>query len=187
MRASHNTFTYMKSSWFMEIFSFLWRCQSKSAVEQVKKYDVSVCDIRVYHSKKGWRMCHGRASYGPTFDRLSYLIHYCVAHGFKHYRLIYERNNKAITAFKTDFDEVPDYLKDECICAIHKPTWTTIYGFNGMFVEHNKHMWYEDKSLWFNIKNFFSSTIKSYAKKHNTPSLTTHIDMFDYVEYIKIS
>ena len=46
-------------------------------------------------------------------------------------------------------------------------------------------MWYKEYSLWKNLKNFLSSTIKSYAKKNNRLYEGSDIHMYDYVQYMK--
>lgn len=184
MIASHNTFSYLPSNRFMEFFSYLWRCQDKNATEQIK-LGVELCDIRVKYHKGHWRLCHGKAMFGEKFSSLEYLIRYCIDYGFKSYRLMYESNDSGYYKFLTEFYGLPSWMRSRCIAALNKQKWDCVYGNINAIQEHNKHMWYKEVSFLKNLRNFLSSTIKGYAKKHNRLYEGSDIHMYDYVQYMK--
>ena len=62
MKASHNTFSYLKANIFWEIISPWWRCQDLNAKEQ----RVDLIDIRVSIKKGEYRLCHGTIKFGDT-------------------------------------------------------------------------------------------------------------------------
>jgi len=183
MIASHNTFSYLPSSKFMELFSCFWRCQDKNAIEQIK-LGVELCDIRVKYHKDSWRLCHGKAMFGEKFSSLEYLIRYCIDYGFKSYRLMYESNDSGYYKFLTEFYGLPSWMRSKCIAAINKPKWDCIYGNINAIQEHNKHIWYNNKSFWKNIINVFYPSIKEYAKEHNFFIEDDNIHMYDFIEYM---
>ena len=185
MIASHNTFSYLKSSFFNELFSVFWRCQNQNAKQQVVLYNVEVCDIRVNYNGMEWKLCHGKASFGPAFYSLESLISWCMSFGFSKFRLMYERENVGYYQFAEEWVNLPKSLTNKCVCCIYNPDWTYLYGDSSAIMEHNKHMWYKEYSLWKNLKNFLSSTIKSYAKKNNRLYEGSDIHMYDYVQYMK--
>lgn len=184
MLASHNTFTYLKSSIWLEIFSIFWRCQNIAADKQTKDYHIEVCDIRVNYNGKKWRLCHGKASFGPTTYQLRDLIYWCLSFGFTKYRLLYERKNIGYSQFIKEWSSISSDLTNKCICCIYNPDWVYLYGDSSNIIEHNKHVWYKENNVFKNIKNFFSSTIKSYARKHNKRYEDSSIHMYDYIQYI---
>ena len=186
MIASHNTFSYMKSSWLMERFSKYWRCQNISAKEQAEVYHVDVCDIRVKYHKGHWRLCHGKAMFGEKYSYLEHLIKHCLNYGFKSYRLMYESNDSGYYKFLTEFYGLPSWMRSCCIAALNKPKWDCVYGSINAIQEHNKHIWYNNKPFWKNIINLFYPSIKEYAVLNNVlpEKEDDNIYMFDYVQYL---
>lgn len=187
MIASHNTFSYMKSSWLMERFSKYWRCQNASAREQVNIYHVAVCDIRVKYHKGYWRLCHGKAIFGERFSSLEYLIKYCLEYGFKKYRLIYEDKSIGRDSFLKEWMLISGSIKAKAVCCIYNPTWEYFKDSTVPVIEHNKHMWYQDMSLWKNLKNILlAPSIREYALLNNTlpEEEDDSIHMFDYIQYV---
>lgn len=176
MKASHNTFSYMRSTFFMELFSRFWRCQNIPATQQVDKYNVECCDIRVRYHKGYWRLCHGRAMFGIKYVYLSMLIYDCLACGFKKYRLMYETNDKGYDKFLDEFSELPLSLRKPCVAAMSNPRWELVYGQLNIINEHNKHI---------TVRNLLWPSIKRFARKHNTYTDDGGIHMYDYVQFIK--
>ena len=185
MKASHNTFSYLKANIFWEIISPWWRCQNLSAKEQ----NVDLIDIRVNANKDGeLRLCHGAIKFGETQYSLKDLIDYCWQEvgRQKKYRLLFANKTLSFEDAVKMFEYLPEDYKEFCHSCIYQPYWKTIYNDKNSpkIVEHNKHMWYQNKSFWYNIAHFLFPTIKSYAKKHNSENyVEDKINMYDYVQY----
>ena len=180
MKASHNTFSYLKANIFWEIISPWWRCQDLNANEQ----EVNLIDIRVSIKRGEYRLCHGTIKFGDTFDNLKELIDFCwqEAGRKKLYRLLFADKISLDEATK-EFKALSEEYRLYCQSCIYQPEWKYIKKGSAI-VEHNKHMWYSNKSFWYNITHFLFPTIKQYAKKHNSENFVEDkINMYDYVQY----
>ena len=70
MIGSHDTFTYEKStSWINNNCKKWWKTQNKDIFEQYK-FGVRFFDIRVYRDNCCWRTCHGKVNLRTTFNTL---------------------------------------------------------------------------------------------------------------------
>ena len=70
MIGSHDTFTYEKStSWINNNCKKWWKTQSKDIFEQYK-FGIRFFDIRVYRDNCCWRTCHGKVNLRTTFNTL---------------------------------------------------------------------------------------------------------------------
>lgn len=98
---------------------------------------------------------------------------------------MYETRDTGYQEFIEEWKHLPKWMYDTCICAIYNPDWLFLEGSSERLIEHNKHMWDSNKSLWKNIKNLLPSTIKSYAKNNNAIYDDDKIHMYDYVQFIK--
>lgn len=189
MIASHNTFSYLKSNWYWEIISPWWRCQNLSIEDQYSIKGFALIDIRVNIDKHGvYRLCHGSIKFGPKFNNLYTLIQFCISQTKTPplYRLLFANKVKSLEECIKDFNDLTDDVKSMCHSCIYQPSWKYIYEdeFLPDIVEHNKHMWYSDKSFWYNIFHFLIPTIKQYAKKNNPNNFVDkQINMYDYIQY----
>lgn len=187
MIASHNTFSYMRSSWIMERFARFWRCQTVYAEQQVSIHGVQVCDIRVKKKNGSWTLCHGLACFGPKRDTLEGIISFCMGAGFEGYRLIYEDSSISLDEFRSEFESLTIGCAAKAHCVIYNPTWTVIWGTCELFIEHNKHVWYDGKPFLSNLWNLLFPSIREYALLNNRrpgESDSGHIHMYDYIQYI---
>ncbi len=185
MKASHNTFSYLRANLFWELISPWWRCQDLEAKDQ----EVDLIDIRVNINKEGqYRNCHGSIKFGDKFSSLDGLLNYCWKEKGKKimYRLLFSNDTISLEEATTIYSELPDSYKELCHSCIYQPTWKYIYQNKSLpkIAEHNKHMWYKDKSFWYNITHFLFPTIKKYAEKHNKEGYVKNkINMYDFVQY----
>lgn len=67
MIGSHNTYTYLKSTfWVYNIVKKYWKCQGKTIEEQYK-FGVRFFDIRIFRDGSKWRACHGMSNFKKTW------------------------------------------------------------------------------------------------------------------------
>ena len=82
MIGSHDTMTYLPARHrVFELFSFLWRTQTKSLHQQATE-GVAYFDIRVRETKKGWRLCHGLVDLKRLFPTLIEIVRWVTAIGY---------------------------------------------------------------------------------------------------------
>ena len=194
MIGSHNSFTHLASdSDINNYFTWLWRCQDKTMVEQyeagVRFFDIRVKAI-VKSGKVMWEACHGSAGLGKTFLSINAICTYVQKSlPGSTFRLLLEKKGDYDEKFKTDslkaVEKYPEILKFVAI----KSGWSVLYQATDIpqIIDYCYVPWHSGDSFWENIKNFRPSTIKSYAKKHN-PVITqemvddpTTIYFMDYI------
>ena len=75
MIGTHDSFTYLKAKHkIYELFSFLWRTQTKSLEEQIEN-GVTYFDIRVHRTKDNqWELCHGLVNFDKSYQSLVTLL-----------------------------------------------------------------------------------------------------------------
>ena len=191
MIGAHNVFTFIKSNIFMELFSFLWRCQNKSITTLYNDYNVRFFDIRIslkkFKKNYMWVPAHGLVKLkDKTFFNLESLFLYMKMYfPDAQYRLILEKCSKKN---KTEFyKQLEPWLtkngqklkEHNYLCSwigIKKP-WKNIYKNTKIYPhieDYACHLFNlnPDKSLYENIKNFnIKYTIKKWSSTHN-PILT---------------
>lgn len=166
MIGTHDSFTYLKAkNKIYELFSFLWRTQTKTIKEQ-QDLGVKYLDIRVYRTKDGyWELCHGLVNFNKRFKML-----YDILDDYQdfHIRLILEKgNSKDEECFEKELLFLPPYLAKISFAAIKK-NWRIILNEKFQIMDYTYIPFYSNLSFWQNIKrmNWFN-TIKKWAKKHN--------------------
>lgn len=171
MIGTHDSFTFLKSNWFNECFSFLWRTQNLNIEEQRKK-GVKYFDVRVRRTRSlkydfpGWVLCHGYVDFDWYFLTLETLLAH-LPEG-THARIILERGNAEDEAlFKLEVRELTEKENPKFDAAIIKKGWRVLKPSYFKFKDYTYIPWHSGESLIYNIKNFKFSTIKKWAKKHN--------------------
>lgn len=166
MIGTHDSFTYLKAkNKIYELFSFLWRTQTKNIDEQ-KALGVKYIDIRVHKNKyNNWELCHGVVNFPLSFSSLKNIFH--VFDDFK-IRLILEKGNKSDEkAFISATEFLTSYFTNIAFIGIKKK-WVILFNECFKIKDYTYVPFYSNLSFWKNIKrmNWFS-TIKKWAKKHN--------------------
>ena len=194
MIGAHNTFTYLKTNLFMELFSFLWRCQDKSIDDLYNNYNVNFFDIRICKKRQLfkkefiWRTAHGLVSFNKTFDNISELFLYMkMYYADAQYRIVLERcSKKEINEFykqlepwlKNDGQKLKEYNYNCSWIGIKNP-WKCIYKNLNLYPKTFNDYCCKifnlnpDLSIYENIKRFnIKYIIKKWANIYN-PKLTT--------------
>lgn len=166
MIGTHDSFTYLKAkNKIFELFSFLWRTQTKDIKEQ-QKLGVTYLDVRVHRTIDGeWELCHGLVNFDKKFKLL-----YDIFDIYKDFniRLILEKGDDLDESFfKKEVSFLPKVNKNIACIAIKK-NWIVIIPEKFEIKDYSYVPFYSNLSFWQNIKrmNWFS-TIKKWAKKHN--------------------
>lgn len=193
MIGAHDTYTYMKATnWFIELFSYFWRCQKKD-IDELYQLDVRCFDIRVIRENNYWVVGHGKAKVNKTFNTLEEICKYFKTN-YKNsiIRIILESdgNNKSIVkVFKEECNKIINNY-DKMLWSIYiKNPWTCIYKNKKEYqtIDYCCHLfnWNLGKSFIENIKNFdFSSrSIKTWAKNHN-PKITQEMIENENIIYL---
>ncbi len=194
MIGTHDSLTYLKSNFFNELFSFVWRCQKKTLDEQYAE-NVRFFDIRITLKNKHWTFCHDKATL-KDFSFLS-IDNLCKYFSEKYpdayFRIILERGNEKVK--KSFIDEITglEHIYPALIWYGIKKPWTTLWFDENIIKEIKEYNcclfnWHVDKSFFHNIRHLnLGQTIKRYAEKNN-PKITKkmisskHIlHLFDYV------
>lgn len=113
MIGSHDTFTYLKSSWIYNNCKKYWKCQKKSIEEQYE-FGIRMFDVRVFWDKK-WRLCHGKAnlkgiSWNTLTDIAEYMAKTCPE---AIYRLWLEKGDDK--EFKKQVEDLKNNLPDNSL------------------------------------------------------------------------
>lgn len=163
MLGSHDSFTYLKAkNPIYEIFSWLWRTQTKSIKEQAK-IGVSYLDVRVHYNYEDykWELCHGLVNFNKEYSLLSDILN-----EYKDFkvRLILEKGNEE--RFIKEFKDIKDYPNLDLVAI--KKNWKVLKQTKYYIDDYSYIPFYSDLSFWNNIKrmNWFN-TIKRWAKTHN--------------------
>lgn len=163
MIGTHNSFTYLKAKKpILELFSFMWRTQTKTIDEQLK-LGVRYFDVRVRRSKNKWILCHGIVDFEYSFYHL-YEIPYIFRNN--RVRIILERGkDKGLFIQEIQYASKYKELSFACI----KNGWEIILDRDPNIYDYTYRPWISNKSFLENIKRFqlFFSTIKKWARKHN--------------------
>lgn len=170
MIGTHDSYTYLEAmNPIMEWFSFLWRTQDKSILEQ-KKQGVIYFDIRVRHDKAGncWRVCHGLVDFPLSFPSIENILS-----TFSTYkvRLILERGSLYDESlFRYGISRVEDY---PCLSfAAIKKDWKVLVDRDPVMKDYSYVPFLSNLSFWENVKRMkWLDTIKHYAKKYR-PKIT---------------
>ena len=193
MIVAHNTFTYLKTNLFMELFSFLWRCQNKSIDILYNKYNVKFFDIRISKKRSWfkkeflWVFTHGLVKFNDKiFENIESIFLYMkMYYPNAQYRLILERCSKKekyefYKQLEPWLEKNGRKLKEHnylCSCIGIKKPWKYIYKNNNLYPGINDYACHlfnlnQNVSQYENIKNFnIKQTIKNWATKNN-PILT---------------
>ena len=165
MIGTHDSFTYLKAkNKIYELFSFLWRTQTKSLKEQ-KEFGVKYLDVRIHKTKENqWELCHGLVNFCKCYNTLSELME--DLSDFK-VRLILEKGTDDEEVFKSIIYKISHQYSNLVFSAIKKD-WKVLYNKDLIIMDYTYIPFYSNLSFWQNIKrmNWFS-TIKKWAKKHN--------------------
>ena len=180
MIGSHNSFTHLASdSSLNNKFTWLWRCQDKTVVEQYEA-GVRFFDIRVKAiEKKGklmWEACHGNAGLGKTFLSINAICTYVQKSlPGATFRLLLEKSGNE-DKFREDSLKAIEKFGDILLFVAIKSGWQVIYQSDKLpqIIDYCYVPWHSGDSFWTNIKNFEFSTIKKYAKEHN-PEITQEL------------
>ena len=170
MIGTHDSFTYLKAkNKIYELFSFLWRTQTKSIKEQ-KELGVKYLDVRVHKTKDNqWELCHGLVNFNKQYNTLYNLME--DLSDFK-VRLILEKGTKADEeVFKFIIYKL-SYKYSNLVFSAIKKDWRILYNKDLILMDYTYIPFYSNLSFWQNIKrmNWFS-TIRKWSKKHN-PTIT---------------
>lgn len=182
MIGTHDSFTYLKAKHkIYELFSFLWRTQTKSIKEQ-QELGVQYLDIRVHRTKEGeWELCHGSVNFDKRFKLLYDIIN---DYWTFNIRIILEKGtSKDEELFEKELLSLPKYMRTVISFAAIKKNWRVILNERLQIIDYTYIPFYSDLSFWQNIKrmNWFS-TIKKWAKKHN-PIITQDMKNDNNVVY----
>ena len=166
MIGTHDSFTYLKAkNKIYELFSFLWRTQTKSIKGQ-KELGVKYLDVRVHKTKGNqWELCHGLINFNKQYNTLYNLME--DLSDFK-IRLILEKGTKADEeVFKFIIYKL-SYKYSNLVFSAIKKNWKVLHNTLLSIIDYTYIPFYSNLSFWQNIKrmNWFS-TIKKWAKRHN--------------------
>lgn len=166
MIGTHNSFTYLKpKNKIFELFSFLWRTQTKNIDEQ-KALGVKYLDIRVHRNKYNyWELCHGIINFPLSFACLYDIFD--IFDNFK-IRLILEKGNELEEkAFISETEFLTSYFTNIAFIGIKK-NWMILFNNCFKIKDYTYVPFNSNLSFWKNIKRMnWLSTIKKWAKKHN--------------------
>ena len=189
MIGSHDSYTYLSSVNGYNKFAKYWRCQTKSIQEQLD-CGVRFFDIRVKEETKKnkivWRTCHGAAELDKVFSSLTSMCTYFKNINAK-IRIVLESGDDKF--FRSEINKVLPTFRDIITQVVIKKDWVVLYeDWKGISIKwYTFQMWNSDWSLFKNIKNFLSNTIKSWAAEHS-PAITkemidddTTLYFMDYV------
>lgn len=202
MLASHNSYSYFNTkNIFVNLFSFLWKCQKLNIDEQYK-LGVRIFDIRVYRYNNKWGVSHGYARFNDIYFNLllsicEYFDKYYKGSIIRIYLEDNVKNNKYIlNKFLIEADHVFNIYKPMIWeIGTHFP-WNTYYVNDNLpfteIKEYYCHLfnWDTDKGFWENIKQMYWSSwcLPLYAKKHN-PCITQEMindDTIHIMDYIGV-
>lgn len=165
MIGTHDSFTYLKAkNKIYELFSFLWRTQTKSIKEQ-QKLGVQYLDIRVHRTVDNqWELCHGIVNFEKKYCLFSDILK-----EYKDFniRLILEKGDELDEKFfRKEIFYLPKLFKN-LSCVVIKKNWVVLLEEKFIIKDYSYVPFYSNLSFWKNIKrmNWFS-TIKKWAKKH---------------------
>lgn len=186
MIGTHDSFTYLKAKHkIYELFSFLWRTQTKSLEEQIKN-GVTYFDIRVHRIKDNqWELCHGLVNFCKYYNTLSELMEDL---SDSKIRLILEKGTKADEeVFRSIIYKLSHQYSNLVFSAIKK-NWKVLYNKDLILMDYTYIPFYSNLSFWQNIKrmNWFS-TIKKWARKHNpviTQDMKDDINVVYFMDYV---
>lgn len=174
MIGTHNSYSFQKAKlWILNLFSFLWRCQTKNINEQIKS-NVEYFDVRVRYDKKSdcWRTCHGIVDFRQCFKRIENITE---KFKDKRLRIILERYcDYGWYKFRSQID-VAQKKYGNIYFSAAKKGWKILIDNDKSLIDYTFVPWLSDLSFFKNILNHnFFSTIKRWAKKHN-PEITSEI------------
>lgn len=179
MIGSHNSYTYIKcNNWFRNLFSFLWRCQNTSILEQYQDgcryFDIHIKLASKEHPRyKKWQVCHRKNNFNKYCQSLDELCTYFDNLNGCIFRIVLEDREDEKEFRKEIKDIINKYSTLDCI--IIKDKWEVLYR-NTHYLKFKNYYyipWNNNKSLYKNLKNLLLNInlIKWYANKHN-PRIT---------------
>ena len=171
MIASHDTLTYLHPRWWiLRLFKPLWKTQRLNIAEQME-VGVGYLDIRVRHTGKGWRFCHGWADLGKKCCPTVVELLDGVVPETLPFRLLLERGGEEdISLFETEWKKVLEVYPN-LDAVVVKRIWKVLRPTKWSGDDSCIYMpWLSNNSLKENIKRFLSniSTPYRWAKKHNS-------------------
>lgn len=194
MIASHNSLTYLKPlKWWMRLFNFMAKCQSKDIKEQYEKYGVRMFDFRIDFNKDGDVLVqHGLMTYNIDRNGILEILNYLNRkRSVKYIKISLECTYK-------ESKDIPQWKKDYFIefCKYVEIKYKNIKFIGG----EAKHIWktvYEFKTtpLPDAISNYASNTTKCklddlwpwlYAKLHNKKAIANNTHDYIWLDFIEI-
>ena len=176
MLGSHDSMTFLPARHrVFELFSFLWRTQTKSLHQQATE-GVAYFDIRVRRTKSGWRLCHGLVDLNREFVRLDVLLEWVSCMGYyrslrgkPYIRLILERGDSC------EFEQLAPRLAarfpNVSFIGIKKG-WKVLLNRDPVIVDKTFTPWLSGLTVWENVKRLWRMlrngepmTIKSHARR----------------------
>lgn len=184
MIGTHDSFTYLKAKHkIYELFSFLWRTQTKSLEEQIEN-GITYFDIRVHRTKDNqWELCHGLVNFDKSYQSLATLLKELARFNV---RLILEKGTKQDEIEFEKLIYVLKYRYNNLVFSAIKKNWKVLHNTHLAIMDYTYIPFYSDLSFWQNIKrmNWFS-TIKKWAKKHNpviTQDMKNNINVVYFID-----
>ena len=172
MIGTHDSFTFLKPRNFIfNIFSFLWRTQTKN-IEEQKMSGTLFLDIRVCRYKGKWCLCHGIVKFNKMFDNLEDIVN--TYSEFKLRILLEKGNNEDKEKFKQEISTIQNKYENLLFVAIKK-NWVILKNNIPLIFDYTFVPFYSEFSFWENFKSFrWFNTIKNYAKTHK-PKITQNM------------
>ena len=175
MLGSHDSMTFLPARHrVFELFSFLWRTQTKSLRQQAAA-GVAYFDIRVRRTKGGWRLCHGLVDLNREFERLDQLLQWVSCMGYNpdlrgepYIRLILERGDSSL--FEALAPLLPLQFPNVCFIGIKKG-WKVLLNRDPYILDKTFVPWFSGLTVWENVKRLWRLvrqrgplTIAAYAR-----------------------
>ena len=160
-----------------ELFSFLWRTQTKGLRQQAAA-GVAYFDIRVRRTKNGWRLCHGLVDMNREFVRLDVLLEWVSCMGYNpnlrgepYIRLILERGDSC--RFEQLASRLAAQFPNVSFIGIKKE-WKVLLNRDPVIVDKTFTPWLSGLTVWENVRRLWGMvcsgeplTIKGHARRIN--------------------
>lgn len=185
---SHNSLTYVKPQWYMRMFSWIGKCQSKTIKEQYE-LGVRYFDIRVKYNGNGDPISgHGLLTYNINIlDVLTEINTFgdCIV------RIILENDkNNGVELFKLDvqlWNKI--FSKTTFVGGAIKGTWEVLVSLSKWVSVEENYWQFNKNGKWFPYpekyaKDFNDKYITEYNLKFlNVPEIKKPPLMLDFIEY----
>lgn len=196
MIASHNSLTYLRpKKWWMRLFNFMAKCQSKTVKEQFEKYNTRMFDFRIDFNKEGELFVkHGLAVYDINRDEVIDFLRFLNRKKSIKYVML------TLECSKRESKELPLWKELEFIkfCEYVEKTFKNVQFIGG----HAKHSWkrlyvFDDHSYekFTTVSKFASVATKNklddlwpwlYAKRHNRKSIIENDSKYVWLDFVEI-